>query len=217
MFRTSGNSLPSASSVTEFHNATVNPGYYPDSAGEDCTTGIALSTSEGTGNLYITDLSQANYSSSAPFTWSAPAQVQVFPEFENLSAGTSGIAVAPGSTHLGIVAGEFGGNGIGVILLPATSGTGMPAVVDYVYATLPNTPDQEFFETGYDPHTTTAYTSPNNGKAYGVMASWASGEPSYLAIVDLQALLAAPRTGAHTVNSSYDLVANGIVRYVKTQ
>ena len=30
-----------------------------DSAAEDCTTGIALATDEGTGNLFIADLTQA--------------------------------------------------------------------------------------------------------------------------------------------------------------
>ena len=39
-----------------------------DSAGEDCTTGIALSTDEGTGNLFIADLTQAKFTGGTPGT-----------------------------------------------------------------------------------------------------------------------------------------------------
>ena len=205
-------------SLTEYQNA-VAPGNYLDSAAEDCTTGIALSTNEGTDKLYITDLTQATFtapSGGKSFgTWTAPGQMVSFPEFGNFAAGTDGISVAAGTTHLGIVEGEFGGNTFGVFQLPATSGTGTPAFVDYAAAVMPNTPDGVGFSAGYDPHTITAYTSPNNGKAYGLIADWASGTPTYVGVVDLQALLSAPRTaGTHYVDPTYDLVAHGVVRYV---
>ncbi|HSC57053.1 MAG TPA: hypothetical protein VLC51_07595, partial [Nitrospira sp.] len=149
--------------------------------------------------------------------WTAPSQVQSFPEFGGLSAGTSAVAVAPGSTHLGIVAGEFGGNLVGAIQLPDKAGTGVPAVVDWVVATLPADPAGRPFSNGFDPHTTTAYTSPNSGKAFGAAADWSSGAPDYVAIIDLQGLLKAPRTaGVHRVDPTFDLLANGVVRYVKT-
>ena len=35
---------------------------------EDCTTGIALSTIEGTGNLFIADLTQAKFTGGTPGT-----------------------------------------------------------------------------------------------------------------------------------------------------
>lgn len=220
IFKISGSGLPSTTTVSEFANSTTAgySGYgYFDSAAEDCTTGIALASDEISGGVYIVDLTQAAFTSGTPTgTWTAPGQQAGLPELY-FSAATDGIAVAPGSTHLGIVAGEFGGNGFGAIQLPSTAGTGTPNLVDYVSATLPITPDGDSFVTGYDPHTTTAYTSPNNGKAYGVMADWATGVPKYLAIIDLQALLNAPRSGAHTVSSTYDLIANGVVRYVVTQ
>src|ERR1019366_1127112 len=45
-----------------------------DSAGEDCTTGIALSTIEFTGNLFIADLTQAVFTPGAPAgTWTDTA------------------------------------------------------------------------------------------------------------------------------------------------
>ncbi len=180
-----------------------------DSAGEDCTTGIALATVEFTGNLFIADLTQAEFTPGTPAgTWTDTAsQLVNFPEFDNLSAGTCGIAVAPG-THLGIVTGEFGGDLEGVIQLPATSGSGMPAFVDYVAFTVPSPPaPEEGWSEGFDPHTVTAYVSPNSGKAYAVLEN---ADFSYVAVVDLQGLLSAPRTG-HTVNSP---LPTGLVTFV---
>jgi hypothetical protein len=208
-------SLTSAGNISQEYGV-ANVGGEGDSAAEDCSTGIALSSLEFTGRVYIADLTQASFTSGTPGTWLAPAQVQTFPEMASFAAGTDGISVAPGSSHLGIVTGEFGGNAFGVIQLPTSSGTGVPAISDYAVAVLPPTPDGSIFSMGYDPHTITAYTSPNNGKPYGVVADWAPGTPSYLAVIDLTALMAAPRTGAHTVSATYDLVANGVVRYVAT-
>jgi hypothetical protein len=203
------------SSTTEFANATAYTGE-GDSAAEDCSTGIALSTLEFTDSLYISDLTQATFTPGPPGTWTAPGQVVAFPEFVGFAAGTDGIAVA-GNSHLGIVSGEFGGNEFGAFQLPATSGTGTPSFLDYAAAALPNTPDGNAWEQGLDPHTITAYVSPNNGKAYGVMANGDGVPPTYLAIIDLQALLNAPRTtGTHTVDPTYDLIANGVVTYIAT-
>lgn len=206
-----------ASPATLFNNNTgsTTPATF-DSAGEDCTTGIALSTDEGTGNLFIADLTQATFTPGAapsPGTWTAPSQLQNFPEFESFDAGTNGIAVAPG-THLGIVTGEFGGNLEGVIQLPATSGSGTPAVVDWVSFTVPNDPSGAAWSEGDDPHTVTAYVSPNSGKAFGVLGNLSFSAttfgPTFLAIVDLQGLLNAPRTG-HVVNTP---LPAGLVTFV---
>ena len=207
----------STSPATLFNNvaSTTTFGTY-DSAGEDCTTGIALSTDEGTGNLFIADLTQATFTPGAapsPGTWTAPSQLQKFPEFEAFSAGTNGIAVAPG-THFGIVTGEFGGNLEGVIQLPSTSGSGTPAVVDWVSFTVPNDPSGAQWSEGDDPHTVTAYVSPNSGKAFGVLGnrsfSTTTIGPTFLAIVDLNGLLNAPRTG-HVVNTP---LPPGLVTFV---
>ena len=212
VFQISGSGTPGAATVTEYGKAlTFN---YPDSAGEDCSTHIAITGGEDSGNIFLADLTQAIYTAGAPGSWTAPSAVYSEPEFFNLSAGASAIAMAPGSTHLGVVAGEFGGNLIGIIQLPATSGKGTPVIVDYVVATLPATPDGNAFANGYDPHTTTAYTSPNNQKAYGVAASWASA-PTYVGVIDLAAALAAPRSGAHTISPTVNLLATGIVHYYK--
>ncbi|HEX4810848.1 MAG TPA: PEP-CTERM sorting domain-containing protein [Bryobacteraceae bacterium] len=229
LFKVTGSGIPGPTTVSELADSI---GDAFDSAAEDCTTQIALSSIEGypTG-FYIVDLSQISSTPGTPGnpgTYTAPGQTVAIPEFSEFSAATDGIAVAPGSTHLAVITGEFGGNQFGALSLPATSGSGTPALVDYVAAALPSTPDGCGFSAGYDPHTTTAYTSPNNGKAYGVMADWDLGAPSYVAVVDLAALLSAPRktgiypdgsacpTCVNTVDPTYDLVANGVVKYVPT-
>jgi hypothetical protein len=152
--------------------------------------------------LFLADLKQATFLGTS---WSAPYQVVSIPEFQPMvdnSAGTCGIAVAPNS-HLGIVTGEYGGNQIGVIKLPDKSGNaaGTPTILDYAAAFLPNTPDGLAWQMGLDPHTVTAYTSPTNRKQYAIIEDDAyvgldyskHGTRTYLAVVDLQALLALPR------------------------
>jgi hypothetical protein len=210
-----------------------------DSAAEDCTTGIALAGNEFQGSLYIANLAHAAYIPGPPGTWTAPQQFSSFPEFNFVQydgsvVGPTGVAVAPGSQYA-VVAGEFGGNGFGVVQLPASAPTGStpPSVVNYVAASLPNTPDGKVWTHGLDPHTVTAYISPNDSKAYALLADLPShafscsestciqvdSPPTYLAVIDMAALLTAPRTGAgsHTVSPSYDLIGNGVVRYIATR
>ena len=211
-------------SLTEYGQ---NIGGTLDSAGEDCLTGIGLSTDEYTSNIVLTDFTQAQYAPGSPGTWSAPVQFQYIPEWDPYDAsesGTDGIAVATG-THMGIVIGEYPfppsqANAVMAIQLPSTSGSGMPSLQDYAVATLPTDPQGYPFSIGCDPHTVAAYVSPNSGKAlglitdYGPVTCYSGGTPQYVALIDLQGLLNAPRTGPHTVDPSYDLVANGIVTFV---
>lgn len=196
-----------SNSTPALFNNQINDGEL-DSAAEDATTGIALSTVEGSGDLFIADLTQAKFVAGTPGTWTdTGSQLSNFPEFEDLSAGTCGIAVAPG-THLTIVSGEFGGDVEGVVQLPSTSGKGVPAVVDYAAFTVPAPPTEDDWSQGFDPHTVTSYVSPNTKKAYAVLEN---GDFSYLAIIDIQAMLSAPRTGAHTVTSP---IPSGIITFV---
>ena len=178
-----------------------------DSAAEDCTTGIAVATQEFTGNLFITDVTQASFGTN---TWSAPGQSINFPEFDTMSAGTSGIAVAPGS-HLAMVSGEFGGNQIGVVTLPSASVTGPPTFGPYVSCNIPNDQYGNPFSAGYDPHTITAYVSPNDGQVYGVLADWYYGSPSALVVVNMQALLGHTYPATNTCDPA---AAAGDFRYI---
>ena len=108
-----------------------------------------------------------------------------------------GSAIAQGSSHQAVVTGEFGGNTFAILQLPATSGSGTPTILDYANAQIPpSTQCGSTFNAGFDPHTVTAYTSPNNSKAYAVFAGYSSasagiGVPICLAVVDMAAVLAA--------------------------
>ena len=191
--------------------------FLPNSAAEDCTTGIALADFEDTGNFFIADLSQAMFKAGSPQgTWTAPFRMQALNEFVKsypFPFGVCGMAVVPG-THLAVVTskGDYvkgypGGNGFGVIRLPATSGVGIPSILDWVEAYMPDLPDDSDWSTGDDPHTVTAYVSPNNGKAYAVIGNQTH---TWLGVVDLEALLnPALRSyrGSHVVPYSVDLQA----------
>ena len=202
--------IGSGNSLTEFGQYI---GGELDSAAEDCTTGIGLASDEFTDDIYITDLTQAKFTSGAPGTWTGAGQFIDLAD-GGYSAGTCGLSVAPGTGHLGVVTGEFGGSSFAALQLPSSSGSGTPSLADYAYVgNMPNTPDGNFFSAGYDPHTVTAYTSPNTSKSYAVFADYYFGYPSYLGVVDLACVLAAPRTGA----GSHTVVAGGAdscVRYV---
>src|SRR5205807_818195 len=139
-----------------FVNGPVPSGGELDATAEDCDTQIALAPAEfsGPSNVFIADISTppAVFTAGTPGTWSAPSQVQPLSE-SFLSAGSSGMAVAQG-THIGIVAGEFGGAAVTAIALPVSSGGGsIPAISDWVTCDIPG------FSNGRDPHTLTAYQS----------------------------------------------------------
>jgi hypothetical protein len=175
-----------------------------DSAAEDCTTGIGLASDEFTGDIFLVNLSSPTLTaatSTAVGTW-VPSSTDFFPltEFNALSspdgpeAGASTIVVAPG--HIAVVGGEFGGNTFAVVQLPS-SASGSLQPTGYVVAQLPDTPDNNPWSFGHDPHTVTAYQSPNNGKSYAVFEDDFGDTRTYLAVVDLEALLALlPSTSA---------------------
>jgi len=194
--------------LTEYGNTI---GGTLDSAAEDCTTGIAMSADEFSDSIYITDLTQATFTSGSPGTWTAPGQFIALHD-GGYSAGTSGISSAPGTGHLAVVTGEFGGSAYAALKLPSTAGTGTPTLADYAYVgSMPTTPDGNFFSAGFDPHTITAYTSPNSGKSYAVFVDYATGTPNFLGVVDLACVLTQPRTvGTHNVVGN----ATSCTRYV---
>jgi hypothetical protein len=203
-----------AGAGTEFSNAITSPSLTLDSAGEDCSTGIAMSVGEFSNDVYLGDLTQAVFTPGSPAgTWTAPeSETSIIGSY---SAGLSGTSVAQGSSHLAVVTGEFGGSSYAVVLLPSTSGSGTPNVVDYAFVpsiTCGNPPcSGGYFTAGFDPHTVTAYTSGNNGKAYALFSGYNYDStftiyaPTVLAQVDMACVLAAPRAGdGHTVASVSD-------------
>ncbi len=171
-----------------------------DSSGEDCVTGIALAPGEfsSPSQVFIADLTQAKFTAGSPGTWTAPSQVQTLTESVLPSAGPSGIAVAQG-THTGIVSDEFGGGAITAIKLPAKSGSGIPAITDWVTCNIAS------FNIGDDPHTVTAYQSPNGTKDAIALVGNLTTTATQVARVDLTMMLnktTVPRTvGGHACAS----------------
>ena len=198
----------------------------PDSGAYDITTGIAFGTfrspsdcvgaSNVVEDIALFDLTQASFDASTG-TWSTSAkQIQTLTEMTKLSNGITGIAIVPGQS-LAMVADRRehsgGGSGFGALSLPTTSGSGIPSIQDWVQADMPADPSGKPWAMSFMPNGLTAYASPNNGKGMGVIINRAR---TYVAVVDIAALLAAPRQEGttHTVNSSINLVHQGIVRFV---
>jgi hypothetical protein len=170
--------LTTSTSPKFFENSGIPAGGVLDSSAAECGTGIALAPAEGSEptNVFIADLTQGTFSAG---TWSAPSQVQALSE-SFLSAGGSGSAVAQG-THTGVITGEFGGDAVTAIKLPATSGSGTPAISDWVTCSIGGG-----FSNGFDPHTVTAYQSPSTGDGIAVLANDIA---SFLAVIDLTKML----------------------------
>jgi hypothetical protein len=207
--------------VTGEFDRAITTGGEPDSAAEDCSTGIALSSVEAPipGHVYMADLSQATFTSGSPGSWTSPFTLFTL---TGTSSFVTGISVAQGSSHLAVVSGEFGANTFGVLQLQSASGTGgsAPTLPDYVSGLMPPTPDGVAFLSGCDPHTVTAYTSPNTGVAIGLYVGWTSGcgIPKWIGVIDLAKALAAARTaGTHMIAPGVNLITSGVLTYVKIQ
>ena len=178
--------IQSNGSLKEF-DSTFNTGFENDSSAEDCSTGIGIAPGEFTNSVALVNLNAISFGTT---TYTAPNAIATLSTAYGFSAGLSGSAVAQGSGHLAVVTGEFGGNTFAVLKLPATAGTGTPALVDYAVAQIPgNAACGGTFEAGYDPHTITAYTSPNTGDSYAVFAGYSGGVPACLAVVDMTTVI----------------------------
>jgi hypothetical protein len=198
-----GGAGPNGYEIVDLSNSTT-PKFYEnspiaaagnlDSSAEECSTGIALAPVEASvefpsaSQVFIADLTQATFTPGSPGTWTAPSQVQTLAE-SALNFGASAGAVAQG-THTGVLTGEFGGSTVTAIKLPATSGTGIPAISDWVTCSVGPS-----FSEGLDPHPVTAYQNPNTGDAIAVLANFPANT---LAVVDLSKMLD-PGTVARTV------------------
>lgn len=187
--------IQSNGSLQEF-DSTFNTGEENDASAEDCSTGIGIAPGEFTNNVYLNNLNAITLGSG---TYSAPHASATLSTSYGFSAGLSGAAVAQGSGHLAVVTGEFGGTTFAVLKLPPTAGTGTPALVDYAVAAIPNSSACGSFSAGYDPHTVTAYTSPNTGDSMAVFAGYSGLVPICLAVVDMTTVInstLSPRGGS---------------------
>jgi hypothetical protein len=182
-------------------SSKVTAGSELDSTSEDCATGILLAPGEfgRPSGVEIADIQNAGTAPHAVFTpgspgsWTAPEQYQTLAG-SNLSAGASGSAVAQG-THTGVIAGEFGGDGLTALALPTTSGAGAtPAIHNWVSCETGPDPAGANFTMGDDPHTLAAYKAPG-GDAIALLVNEGATE---MVRVDLTAMLnpsAVPATG----------------------
>ena len=215
----------SAGTCTTNTGGTTQRDALPDSGAYDIETGIAYGTfrspsdcvgANAVEDIALFDLTQATFDSGNG-TWATSGkQVQTLSEMTNLSNGITGIAIVPGAS-LAIVADRseatIGGAGFGALSLPTTSGSGIPSIQDWVQANMPNDPLGKAWTMPFMPNGVTAYASPNSGKGMGVIVNRTR---TFAAVVDIAALLAAPRQAGteHTVSGSEDLVGSGIVRFV---
>jgi hypothetical protein len=189
--------LQSGGGLKEFDSSFAT-GIENDSNAEDCSTGIALTPGEFSDSVYLVNLNSITFGTT---TYTAPnALVTLNTEAYGFSSGLDGSAVAQGSGHLAVVTGEFGGNTFAVLKLPPSPSANTPALVDYAIAEIPSsTACGGTFSAGFDPHTVTAYTSPNGSQdSYAVFAGYSGGVPICLAVVDMTMIInpsVAPRGG----------------------
>jgi hypothetical protein len=175
-----------------------------DSSAEDCSTGVIFAPAEGfsPSQVEIADISGSGavFTPGTPGSWTAPEQVQQLTG-SHLSAGPSGSAVAQG-THTGVVAGEFGGDGLTALPLPTTSGTGaVPAFANWVTCETGPDPSGNPFSMGDDPHTLAAYQSPNGGDAIALLVNEGATEMVKVDLTNMLSPAIVPATG-NVCNSS---------------
>jgi hypothetical protein len=173
-------------SLKEF-DSSWSSGVENDSSAEDCSTGIGIAPGEFTNSVDLVNLNSITFASP---NYTAPNALATLATSYTFSAGLSGSAVAQGSGHLAVVTGEFGGNTFAVLKLPPAPGAAVPALVDYAVAEIPNNAAcGGAFSAGFDPHTITAYTSPNTGDSYAVFAGYSGSVPTCLAVVDMSTVI----------------------------
>jgi hypothetical protein len=208
--------IQTGGSLKEFA-ATFLSGVEDDSSAEDCSTGVGIASGEFTNSVQLVNLNNISFGAT---TYTAPnALATLSTSLYSFSAGLSGSAVAQGSGHLAVVTGEFGGNTFGVLQLPASPGAGVPALVDYAIAQIPpSAACGGAFSAGFDPHTITAYTSPNNGDSYAVFAGYSGGGPICVALVDMTkvitlAVRGLSGYGAHEISPASLAAVSGAVTF----
>lgn len=163
-------------------------------------------------DIAMFDMSQATFNATT-HQWTTPAFL-----FQSITGtalnGIDSISVES-KNHLAMV--SAGDNNIGVLQLPAASGgnSASLAVTDWVNAQMPMDPNGVAWNGWGEPDGVATYVSPNTGKVIGVLMNnpAGGGGSTYLALIDMSALLAAPRdTPPHQILGP---IPAGIVTFVK--
>ncbi len=189
-----------------------------DSGAAD-TTGVAIASAENSGNFVLSNLGHTRLTAGTPGTWAAPTTVQNLPEVaKSFQTGAAELAIASG-LHQAIIADEDSTNAFGVLQLPTSALKGAPSIQDYAVAQMPNDPSGTQWSTGSGAHAVTAAVLNASLSGGAVVSGGTKGlaflfnsNSTYIAVVDLEALLKAPRqSGTHTVEPTYDLLGNNVV------
>ncbi|MFN2527743.1 MAG: hypothetical protein ABR584_03405 [Candidatus Baltobacteraceae bacterium] len=195
----------------------------PDAGGVDNSTNIAIAPEEqagATSTLYLLPLGSAQLGQPDATHFTDPVVTATINSSIGSMNGRLLDAMAVDSQgHLAFFADEFN-HSIGAAQLPS-SGSGTPALGNYMFAELPTTPDGQTWNSAGDPHSVAAFNLPNvcadcaalfNSNYYG------SSGATYVAIVDMTKLLAAKAdsTDPHLVASNVDLICSGIVFFIAT-
>lgn len=176
----------------------------PDHGAVDLNTGIAYATEESGHNAYLFDLGNAQVGKPAAGQFQATT---VNVTITTAIGGRLTDVAIDSDAHYAFLSEEFGSS-FAVAKLPAAGG-GTPALGDYAVSSVPN-PAGGFWTGSGDPHGISNFAL-SGGKHYGVLVD---GGKAWVALVDMDKLLAAPRnTGTHDVQSTYDLVTNGVIKF----
>ncbi|MHB8177129.1 MAG: hypothetical protein ACYDA5_01030 [Vulcanimicrobiaceae bacterium] len=121
------------------------------------------------------------------------------------------------TTHLAFLSGEFSTpDCVGVIQLPSAPLTAPFTPTTWMFIpAMPNTPDGNPFQSADDPHVAMTFYIPGSSDLFGAIFNYTR---SYVAVVDITKLLAAPSssTDPHQISPTYDPVANGVLFYIAT-
>jgi len=201
----------------------------PDAGSVDLGTNIGLTANEfptpGSNPVILVPLNGATLNSPSPGQFIDPniAEVNLASSLTNSCSGYSKMVnqhAIDSASHLAFLSTEFcgpsssGGQAtVGVAVLPS-SGSGPVAISDYVFAPVPQTPDGMPWTSSGDPHgiAIMATSAQASTGSFGVLEDFSR---TYIALVDLKALLAQKRSAADAqlVDSSVDLVASGVVTF----
>lgn len=192
----------------------------PDAGAVDSTTNVAMSLDEFSGSTAIIPLGGAKLATPAPGV-SPPGTLTAPLATENsimLDSGceTNAISIDP-TQHVAFISGEYSSpDCVGAVQLPSTAPIAPFTPTSYMwFGKLPNTPDGKTFDSAYDPHVAATFYLPGNGDLYGLVFNYMR---SYIAVVDISKLLAAPvsATDPHRMDPAYDAFAKGVLAYIGT-
>jgi hypothetical protein len=210
--------------LTPAINANVPyPVTFPDSGAVDPTTNVAITDDEFSGNIAIVPLGGAALATPSPGA-SPPgsftdANVSTAPVLADSGCGgyTANAVTIDSGTHIAFISGEFDSpDCVGAVELPSAPPASPFTPSNYKWiAALPSTPDGATFDSAGDPHVAATFYLPGNGDLYGLVFNYSR---SYVAVIDITKLLAAPGSGTdpHVIDPAYDLFGNGVLTYVPT-